>query len=67
MIIRIIQNKQNMATIYLDFRKAFDSVSHVKSMKKLSGLGSKARGWLRDFLSSRTQRVAISGFISDFI
>ena len=38
-------------------------------MNKLSayGLGNSARGWLRDFLNSRTQRVAINGFISDEI
>ena len=64
-----IQNKQNMDAICLDFRKAFDSVSHVQLMNKLSacGLGNNARGWLRNFLNSRTQRVAINGFISDEI
>ena len=58
-----------MDTIYLDFRKAFDSVSHVKLMNKLSayGLGNNARGWLRDFFNYRTQRVAINDFISDEI
>ena len=55
-----------MDTIYLDFRKVFDSVSHVKLMNKFSAysLGNNARGWLRDFLNSRTQRVAIKGFLS---
>ena len=58
-----------MGTIYLDFRKAFECVSHVKLMNKLSayGLGNNARVWLRDFLGSRTQRVVINGFISDEI
>ena len=34
------QNKQNLGTIYLDFRKAFDSVSHVKLMNKIFYLRS---------------------------
>ena len=34
-----IQNKQNMDTIYLDFRKASDSISRVKLMNKLSAYG----------------------------
>ena len=58
-----------MDTIYFDFRKDFDSVSHVKLMNKLSacGLDNNARGWLGDFLKSWAQRVAINGFISDEI
>ena len=38
-------------------------------MNKLSayGLDNNARRWLRDFLNSRTQKVAINGFISDEI
>ena len=62
-----IQNKQNLDIIYLDFRKAFDSVSHVKLMYKMSsyGLSDNMKGWLKDFLKLRSQRVNINGFISD--
>ena len=62
-----IQNKQNVDIIYLDFRKAFDSVSHVKLMYKMSsyGLSDNMKGWLKDFLKWRSQRVNINGFISD--
>ena len=38
-------------------------------MNKLSAydLGNNVGGWLRDFLNSKTQRVAINGFISNKI
>ena len=62
-----MQNKQNLDIIYLDFPKAFDSVSHVKLMNKKCtyGLSDNTRGWLRDFLNLRSQSVSINGFISD--
>ena len=58
-----------MDASYLDLLKALDYVSHVKLMNKLSayGLGNKARKWLRDFLNSRTQRVAMQRVVNGFI
>ena len=62
-----MQKKQNFNIIYLDFCKAFDSVSHVKLMNKICTycLNDNTRGWLKDFLNLRSQRVNINGFISD--
>jgi len=53
--------------IYLDFRKAFDSVSHSKLMVKLEGYGLQGPllGWLKAFLSGRSQRVVINEVSSD--
>ena len=47
--------------VYLDFRKAFDTVPHKKLLYKLSKYGIKGSllTWIKDFLSNRTQYVKI--------
>ncbi len=52
--------------LFLDFAKAFDSVSHFKLLKKLFGLGfvSFMLNWCKAFLSKRFQRVVIGENIS---
>ena len=47
--------------LFLDFAKAFDSVSHSKLCKKVAQLGLNANllKWCKGFLSSRTQTVVI--------
>ena len=48
---------------YLDFRKAFDLVSHEHLIYKLTkyGINGKILNWIKDFLSNRKQRVVIRG------
>ena len=50
-------------TVYLDFRKAFDSVPHKRLIKKLEGYGIKGilLEWFKNFLNGRQQRVVING------
>jgi len=50
-------------TIYLDFSKAFDSVPHQRLLQKLKAYGIRGsiHEWLQDFLTGRSQRVAING------
>lgn len=52
--------------IYLDYRKAFDSVPHRRLMAKLQSFGIKGRllQWLENFLVSRTMRVGVRGTFS---
>ena len=52
--------------IYIDFRKAFDSVSHRKSKKKLESYGIKGNllRWLTKFSENRSQQVIIDGSLS---
>ena len=47
--------------LYLDFRKAFDTVPHARLLSKLRGYGitGNVLKWIEDFLSNRTQRVRV--------
>ncbi len=53
--------------IYLDYAKAFDTVSHPKLLHKLEngyGIGRKMLAWIRTFLIGRTQRVKVGASLS---
>ena len=51
---------------YLDFSKAFDSVSHHLLFQKLQGFGivGQALEWIRAFLTDRTFTVKVGDYIS---
>ena len=55
--------------IYLDFRKAFDTVSHKRLLSKLKSYGVHGQvfGWVENFLSNRTQYVSVNGKDSNSI
>ena len=55
--------------VYLDFRKAFDSVPHQRLLKKLKmyGITGKALEWIGSFLESRTMRVGVRNSFSDWL
>ena len=52
--------------IYLDFAKAFDSVSHSKLLLKLEKYGFKGKlfKFIEDFLRERNQRVKVGNVLS---
>ena len=58
-----------MDVIFLDFAKAFDKVSHAHLLVKLQCYGIKGQilNWIRDFLTSRRQRVVIEGHSSHWL
>lgn len=66
-IISILEKGLNVDTIYLDFAKAFDKVDHSLVLKKLSMLGIRGKilQWIESFLTNRTQRVMVNGFLSE--
>ena len=55
--------------IYLDFQKAFDKVPHERLLRKLHavGLGDSVCAWIRDWLTSRKQRVVLNGQSSEWL
>ena len=55
--------------IYLDFRKAFDTVPHERLLIKLKahGIGDKLCAWIKSWLTNRKQRVVINGEASDWL
>ena len=52
--------------VYLDFRKAFDSVPHQRLLGKLKayGINGKITKWIRNFLVGRKQRVKVNRILS---
>ena len=54
--------------IYTDFSKAFDSVPHERLLQKVEAYGIQGNllRWIRDFLSSRKQRVVLGGKYSNW-
>ena len=59
----ILNNKGQVDVILLDFSKAFDKVSHLKLLNKLShyGIQGLTLGWINGFLSNRSQVVTVNG------
>jgi len=49
--------------IYLDFKKAFDTVPHRRLLGKLEayGINNPVLGWIKSFLTDRIQKVSING------
>ena len=62
-----IKNSHSVDIAYIDYRKAFDSVSHVKLITKLSGYGLSVRllNWIWAYLSDRSQVVCVDGRLSN--
>lgn len=60
-------NKITSEMIYLDFSKAFDSVSHKKLLHLLDHLSidGKILHWITGYLSERTQQTVVDGIVSE--
>ena len=54
--------------VYLDFSKAFDTVSHSILLEKLAahGLGRHTLHWVKNWLDGQAQRVAVNGVKSSW-
>ena len=68
-IINSFENKRNYDVIYLDFKKAFDSVPHRELLHKLRSVGvwGSLWKWFENYLASRLQCVAINGSVSELL
>ena len=62
----MLSRKQSGYVVYLDFRKAFDTVSHTKllAVLKSKGVGDSLLRWLRNYVMGRTQRIDIDDVLS---
>jgi hypothetical protein len=63
---RALDSGNEINLLYLDFAKAFDSVSHSKLLFKLKSFGNSGQllNWFVDYLHDRKQRVVIEGVSS---
>ena len=63
-----LQNRHGVTIIYIDFAKAFDTVSHEKLLYRLKcyGIGGKLLLWLRNFLKHRTHCTRVGHCVSEF-
>ena len=62
-----LDNKQHTLAIYLDFRKAFDTVNHPILIRKLNTIGIRgiALNWFSSYLKDRKHCVKINDTKSD--
>ena len=58
-----------MDVIYLDYKKAFNSVPHCRLMRKLKAYGIDVTLllWFENYLSGRMQRVVLNGCSSNLV
>ncbi len=56
-----LDSNENIDVVYLDFRKAFDTVPHARLLNKLKAYGIRGQllKWIGNFLHDRRQRVVI--------
>ena len=64
--LQLLEAGQDICAIFLDYRKAFDSVPHAPLIDKLvaTGLHTNLLAWLTDYLTNRMQQVVIDGVSS---
>ena len=62
----ILDSGHTIDVIYLDFKKAFDSVPHIRLLSKLHSYGVRdpLLGWHKSFLIGRRQRVCVNDTVS---
>ena len=66
---KVPKRMRHTAAIFLDLKKAFDTVSHRVLLNKLRNMGvcGIALKWFTDYLSDRKQSVSINGTASDLL
>uniref|UniRef100_A0A8C3CW89 Reverse transcriptase domain-containing protein n=1 Tax=Cairina moschata TaxID=8855 RepID=A0A8C3CW89_CAIMO len=65
---RLVDEGKAVDVVYLDFSKAFDTVSHSILLKQLSacGLDWHMLHWVKNWLDSQAQRVVVNGVKSSW-
>ncbi|RMC17335.1 hypothetical protein DUI87_05916 [Hirundo rustica rustica] len=67
-VTRLVDAGKAVDVVYLDFSKAFDTVSHSILLDKLAahGLDKSTLRWVRNWLDGRAQRVVVNGAASSW-
>ncbi|KAK4811277.1 hypothetical protein QYF61_023329 [Mycteria americana] len=65
-VTRLVDEGKAVDVVYLDFNKAFDTVSHGILLEKLAahGLDGCTLRWVKNWLDGRAQRVVVNGVYS---
>jgi len=58
----ILHTGDAVNVLYVDFKKAFDSVPHIRLLKKLDAYGIKGKlwNWIKTFITNHKQRVCVN-------
>ena len=61
-----LSNHKSVTVAYVDFQRAFDSISHPKLIHKLTsyGVSGNLLHWIKSFLTGRTQAVRVGQSVS---
>ena len=61
-------DRRGIASIYLDFQKAFDKLPLQRLLLKLKvhGIGDSITDWIEQWLTDRRQRVVVDGEVSNW-
>lgn len=64
-----MDKNRKCVAIFIDLRKAFDTVNHEILLKKMFNIGIKEENlnWFRTYLSERPQQVKIGKWLSDIL
>ncbi|KAK4825921.1 hypothetical protein QYF61_003416 [Mycteria americana] len=67
-VTRLVDEGKAVDVVYLDFSKAFDTVSHSILLEKLAahGLDGCTLRWVKNWLDGRAQRVVVNGVYSSW-
>ncbi|RMC06338.1 hypothetical protein DUI87_15769 [Hirundo rustica rustica] len=65
-VTHLVDAGRAVAVVYLEFNRAFDTVSHSRVLDKLAarGLDRSTLCWVRNWLDGRAQRVVVNGAAS---
>ncbi|PKU49455.1 rna-directed dna polymerase from mobile element jockey-like [Limosa lapponica baueri] len=67
-VICLVDEGKAVDVVYLDFSKAFDTVSHRMLLEKLAacGLGGHTLRWVKNWLDGQARRVVVNGVESSW-